>query len=96
VWRFTFGDSLLVSPPPREPVVAESLAQRNGTGQCAAFRACACVQARPMIHLKCGTSQKSVPDRGEIAAFFAALSGWRLYWRPEFAMFRIGQHCCPN
>src|ERR1700733_16137692 len=66
--KFTCGDSLSAihsrsSPPPREPVAAESLAQRNGTGQCAVFRARACVQTRPMIHLKCGTSQKSVPDR---------------------------------
>jgi len=38
-----------------------------------------------MIHFGCGTCAETIAVRGE-----------RLYWRPEFAMFGLGQHCCPN
>src|SRR5271154_4527837 len=32
----------------------------------------------------------------ETPLFSPRFRAWRLYWRSEFAIFCIGQHCCPN
>src|SRR5271170_5150554 len=32
----------------------------------------------------------------ESPLFSPRFRAWRLYWRSEFAIFCIGQHCCPH
>src|SRR5580698_9419132 len=44
----------------------------------------------------CGPWQESAPDRCTKNLFVARARALPLCCRREFAMFRIGQHCCPN
>ena len=65
-----------------------------------------CAKGHPMIQLERGTFAKIAVTGGPRSAcsslFFStrrrrAQEGvGRLYWGAEFAMFCIGQHCCPN
>ena len=54
-----------------------------------------CTPVSAVVHLVAERSGKSAPARGSFR-LFAPRAGRTLVLALEFAMFRIGQHCCPN